>query len=204
MDALALGLSLGLGAGVAPGPLLAVVIRATLEGGFAAGARVAMGPFLTDVPIIAFAALLAAALPEEALAVLGIAGGAFLVWLGVEALREDVAPIATAGGEPGASAGAAGSLRRGALVNLLNPHPWVFWIAVGVPILGDGSTTEAAVFLVAFYAMLVGSKLVVAALLAAGRERLLRGRGYRLALRASGVLLLAAGVALAVEGAQQL
>jgi threonine/homoserine/homoserine lactone efflux protein len=208
MDALALGLSLGIGAGVAPGPLLAVVIRATLEGGFAAGARVAMGPFLTDLPIIAFAALLAAALPAHALAGLGIAGGAFLVWLGVEALREAPAPapIATAAGpgEAGASAAAAASFRRGAVVNLLNPHPWVFWIAVGVPILGDGTTTEAAVFLVAFYLMLVGSKLVVAALLAAGRERLLRGRGYRYALRGSGVLLLAAGIALAVEGAQQL
>lgn len=207
MDALALGLSLGIGAGVAPGPLLAVVIRATLEGGFAAGARVAMGPFLTDLPIIAFAVLLAAALPEEALAALGIAGGAFLVWLGVEALREEPGPVeAAAGGEGavGAASATAGSFRRGALVNLLNPHPWVFWIAVGVPILGDGSAAEAAVFLVAFYAMLVGSKLVVAALLAAGRERLLRGRGYRIALRASGVLLLLAGVALAVEGAHQL
>lgn len=201
MDALALGLSLGIGAGVAPGPLLAVVIRATLEGGFAAGARVAMGPFLTDLPIIAFAALLAAALPEVALAALGIAGGAFLVWLGVEALREDPAPVEAAAGGPGATSG---SLRRGAVVNLLNPHPWVFWIAVGVPILGDGTTVEAAVFLVAFYAMLVGSKLVVAALLAAGRERLLRGAGYRWALRASGVLLLVAGVALAVEGAYKL
>jgi threonine/homoserine/homoserine lactone efflux protein len=201
VDALALGLSLGIGAGVAPGPLLAVVIRATLEGGFAAGARVAMGPFLTDLPIIAFAALLAAALPEEALAALGIAGGAFLVWLGVEALREEPAPVEAAAGGAGA---AAGSLRRGAVVNLLNPHPWVFWIAVGVPILGDGSAAEAAVFLVTFYAMLVGSKLVVAALLAAGRERLLRGAGYRWALRGSGVLLLVAGVALAVEGAHQL
>jgi threonine/homoserine/homoserine lactone efflux protein len=207
MDALALGLSLGIGAGVAPGPLLAVVIRATLEGGFAAGARVAMGPFLTDVPIIAFAAVLAAALPEEALAALGIAGGAFLVWLGVEALREEppiVAAAATGGAGASGGTAAAGALRCGAVTNLLNPHPWVFWVAVGVPILGDGTFAEATVFLVAFYIMLVGSKLVVAALLAAGRDRLLRGAGYRWALRASGVLLLVAGVALAVEGAQQL
>ncbi len=197
-----LGLSLGLGAGVAPGPLLAVVIRATLEGGFAAGARVAMGPFLTDVPIIAFAALLAAALPEPALAGLSFAGAAFLLWLGVEALREEPASVEAAAG--GGAANDHGSLRRGAVVNLLNPHPWVFWIAVGVPILGDSTFGEATLFLAAFYLMLVGSKLAVAALLSAGRDRLLRGPGYRLALRASGVLLLAAAVALAVEGAHQL
>lgn len=201
MHALLLGLSLGIGAGVAPGPLLAVVIRSTLEGGFAAGARVAVGPLLTDVPIIGVAAVLAAALPEEALAGLGIAGGLFLVWLGVEALRDVPAPIeqATSG-----TAAAAASFKRGAVVNLLNPHPWVFWIAVGVPILGDGTVGEAALFLVPFYAMLVGSKLTVAALLGAGRERLLRGAGYRWALRGSGVLLLAAGVALAVEGVKQM
>jgi threonine/homoserine/homoserine lactone efflux protein len=202
VHALLLGLSLGIGAGVAPGPLLAVVIRSTLEGGFAAGARVAVGPLLTDVPIIAVAAILAAALPEEALAGLGVAGGLFLVWLGVEALRDVPAPVEQA--TSGTAALAAGSFKRGAVVNLLNPHPWVFWIAVGVPILGDGTAGDAALFLVPFYAMLVGSKLTVAALLGAGRERLLRGAGYRWALRGSGVLLVAAGIALAVEGVNQL
>ena len=200
MHPLLLGLTLGLGAGVAPGPLLAVVIRATLEGGFAAGARVAVGPLITDLPIIAVAAVLAAALPQEALAALGIAGGAFLVWLGVEALRDVPEPIEAAAGAPPV---VAGSLRRGAVVNLLNPHPWVFWITVGVPILGDGTAAQAALFLIPFYIMLIGSKLVVAALLGAGRERL-HGAGYRWALRASGILLLAAGVALAVEGVDQL
>jgi threonine/homoserine/homoserine lactone efflux protein len=200
VHSLLLGLSLGLGAGIAPGPLLAVVIRATLEGGFGAGARVAVGPLLTDLPIIAVAVVLASALPEEGLAALGVAGGAFLVWLGIEALREQPAPIeAAAGGAP-----AAGSLRRGAPVNLLNPHPWVFWITVGVPILGAGTVAQGIAFLIPFYIMLIGSKLVVAAALGAGRDRLLRGVGYRRALRLSGVLLFAAGIALAVEGVTQL
>jgi threonine/homoserine/homoserine lactone efflux protein len=202
VPSLLLGLSLGLGAGVAPGPLLAVVIRSTLEGGFAAGARVAVGPLITDLPIIAVAAVLAASLPEEALAALGVAGGAFLAWLGAEALRDVPAPVEAAAGAPRAAA--AGSLRRGAVVNLLNPHPWVFWITVGVPILGDGTVAQAALFLIPFYIMLIGAKLVVAAVLGAGRDRLLRGSGYRWALRGSGVLLLAAGVLLAAEGVSRL
>lgn len=203
MHALLLGLTLGIGAGVAPGPLLAVVIRTTLKGGFGAGARVALGPLLTDVPIIVVAVVLASALPDQALAALGIAGGLFLLWLGLDALRDVPAPVEAAVGER-VAIGAAGSLRRGAVVNLLNPHPWVFWIAVGVPILGDGSVADGVLFVVPFYVMLIGAKLVVAAALGAGRERLLRGAGYRRALRASGVLLLAAGVVLAVEGIRQL
>jgi threonine/homoserine/homoserine lactone efflux protein len=195
VHALVLGLSLGLGAGLAPGPLLALVIRATLEGGFAAGARVALSPLITDVPIIVVAVLLAAELPDTALDVLGVAGGMFVVWLGVEALREVPAPA-----EATAGTAAAGTLRRGALTNLLSPHPWIFWVSVGAPILGDGGVIDAAAFLVAFYALLVGTKVVVAAALGAGRDRLVRGRGYRIALRASGLLLLAAGVALVVEG----
>ena len=98
MDALLLGFSLGLGAGLAPGPLLALVIRATLQSGIAAGVRVAFSPLVTDIPIIAVAVLLASSLPEDALGVLGIAGGAFVIWLGVEALRESPAPAEAAVG----------------------------------------------------------------------------------------------------------
>ena len=200
MHALLLGLSLGISAGVAPGPLLAVVIRSTLEGGFAAGARVACGPLVTDLPIIVLAVVLAASLPEVALAGLGLVGGLFVLWLGVEALRDVPEPIEAAVG----GATVAGSVRRGALVNALNPHPWIFWITVGAPILGDGSTAQAALFLVAFYLMLIGSKVAVAAALGAGRERLLRGPGYRWALRGSGLLLLAAGALLIAEAITRL
>jgi threonine/homoserine/homoserine lactone efflux protein len=201
VHAFLLGISLGLGAGVAPGPLLAVVIRSTLEGGFGAGARVACGPLLTDLPIIAVAAALAASLPDEALAGLGLLGGLFLLWLGADALRDLPEPVeAAVGGAPAV----VGSLRRGAMVNLLNPHPWVFWITVGVPVLGDGTVGQAALFLLAFYLMLIGAKVAVAAALGAGRERLLRGPGYRWALRGSGVLLLAAGALLTVEAITRL
>ena len=61
-----------------------------------------------------------------------------MLWLGVEALRDAPEPVEAAVG----GATVAGSVRRGALVNVLNPHPWIFWITVGVPILGDGSDTR--------------------------------------------------------------
>jgi threonine/homoserine/homoserine lactone efflux protein len=80
----------------------------------------------------------------------------------------------------------------------------VFWITVGAPILAAQGPGGSALFLAAFYLVLIGSKVAVAGVLQAGRERLLRGRGYAIVLRASAVLLLATGVLLAVEGVQTL
>ena len=196
MNALLLGLSLGLGAGLAPGPLLALVIRSTLQDGVAAGIRVAFGPLVTDVPIIVVALLLAASLPDAALGALGIVGGGFVLWLGVEALRESPAPAEAAAG----AASPQRDILRGALTNALSPHPWVFWITVGAPVLGKGGIASGALFLGAFYLLLIGTKVAVAGALGAGRDRLVEGRGYVIVLRASALLLLATGILLALEG----
>ena len=106
-----------------------------------------------------------------------------------------------------AAAGAAAPQRdllRGAVTNALSPHPWLFWITVGAPILAQGDAADAVLFLGAFYLLLIGSKVLIAVTLGAGRERLMKGRGYAVLLRASGLLLLATGVILAIEGVRAL
>lgn len=212
MNALLLGMSLGFGAGIAPGPLLALTLTSTLQRGFGAGARVALAPLVTDVPIVVLSVLVLSALTGSVVSAFSIAGGLFVGWLGIETLRGR-----------GAAAGAAGGdLRRGALVNVISPHPWVFWITVGAPIVVAGGGVGAAVFIAAFYVLLIGTKVVIAALVvtarrrmvigsalvlrvspqlaAASGRRLTDGRGYRIAVRASAVALLAAGAALMAEG----
>jgi threonine/homoserine/homoserine lactone efflux protein len=194
VDALALGLSLGIGAGLSPGPLLALVVRATLERGFAAGARVAFAPLITDAPIVALCALVLRELPEPVLAGLSIAGAAFVGWLARDALR---APAA----EPGRGGG---DLRRAVLVNALSPHPWLFWLSVGGPLLveaGHRSAGLAVAFLGGFYAMLVAAKLGLAGLVAAGRSRIAGASAVRIV---SAVLLAGAAVALLVDGLSRL
>jgi threonine/homoserine/homoserine lactone efflux protein len=197
VDDVLLGLSLGLGAGLAPGPLLALVVSATLDGGFPAGARIAVAPLLVDAPIVALCLLVLDALPEAALGWIAVAGGLYVAWLGWEAIaRHRGAPAETA---------ATGELRRGALVNALSPHPWLFWIGVGGPVvLHAGSAAAAAAFVVAFYALLVGTKLALAGLVARGRRRLLGTAGLSRALAASGGLLVAAGALLVIEGVGRL
>jgi threonine/homoserine/homoserine lactone efflux protein len=166
VDALALGLALGLGAGLAPGPLLALIVAATLERGFSAGARVAVAPLITDAPIVVLCIAVLSGLPEAALAGLSFAGAAFVAYLALEAVRRPLPEAPEPGG--------ARELRRAATVNALSPHPWIFWISVGGPLLveaADRSPLLAAGFLVAFYATLVGTKLVLCGLVDAGRNR---------------------------------
>jgi threonine/homoserine/homoserine lactone efflux protein len=184
VDELALGIALGLGAGLAPGPLLALVVSATLERGFAAGARVAAAPLITDAPIVALCVLVLDGLPAAVVDGLTVAGGAFVIWLGIDALRGGGAEAASRGGD----------VRRGVLVNALSPHPWLFWLGAGGPLLlraGEQSAWAAAAFLAGFYALLVGAKVAVAAAIAPGRHRLRAG-----APRISAALLIATGAAI--------
>ncbi len=200
--ALLLGLSLGLGAGLSPGPLLTLVITATLERGFGAGLRVALAPFVTDLPIILVTLLFLNSLPDVAVVGLTLAGGLFVLYLGVETVR--AAPNATLVTD--SSLGSQQDLWKGALVNMLSPHPWLFWLTVGGPLvlqLGQHSLVSAGLFLAGFYGLLVGSKIFVAWAIASGR-RYLSERWYRRLLVLAGLALVALGLLLAYQAASGL
>lgn len=195
MQYVVLGLTLGLGAGLAPGPLLALVITTALARGFWPALRVSLVPLVSDTVIVLLSVFVVRALPERATGVLGVVGGLFVVWLGVEALREKPAEVEAAPPDDRVAFG------KGVLVNLLSPHPWLFWLVVGGPILvaawGAGPLLAVG-FLAAFYLLLVGTKAVVAAVVAGGRHRL-SPRALHLAHRVAGVLLVLTGVLLVGE-----
>lgn len=184
------GLGLGLAGGVAPGPLTVLVVTQTLRHGTAEGAKVALAPVLTDGPLLIASAAFAAALSgvDMALGLIGLVGAAFLVWLGIDSLRVTGVEV-----DPDAPAG---SLWKAIATNLLNPHPYVFWIGVGGPLVADAWATSwgaVAAFLVAFFVAICGSKLVLA--LVVGRARdVLRGPAYLWTVRALGVALIGLAV----------
>jgi len=202
MAYLLLGLSLGFSAGISPGPLLTLVITRTLGRGFGAGLRVALSPLITDAPIILLTLLLFSALPPLFEAVITAIGGLFVVYLGVETIRS--AREAHLQDHPLAPAAAEQDLWHGALVNLLSPHPWLFWITIGSPTLARAWQTgwpEALAFLLGFYVLLVGGKIGVAAAVAGGR-RFLTDTWYRRLLWLAGLLLCLFGGLLLWQSAQ--
>ena len=203
MTAFWLGVGFGLTAGVSPGPLLTLVITATLERGFGAGLRVALAPFVSDLPIIVLTLLFLSSLSPFFLALLAGGGGLFIIYLGVDTIRH--APSSQLAVVPANSAPAQ-DLWRGTLVNLLSPHPWLFWLGVGGPLLlelSGASWLGGSAFITGFYALLIGSKVLIAAGVASGR-RYLSQEWYRRLLLMSGVLLLILGAGLLIDAAGRL
>jgi len=196
---LLLGLTLGLSAGIAPGPLLTLVITASLRRGLAGGLPVALAPLLTDAPIIALSLLLLDRLPSWAMTAVTLVGGLLVIYLGIDALR--AARRAEVPGPTVAGGGQGRELWKGALVNLLNPHPYLFWATVGGPTLLAGwreSPLYGVAFLVGFYALLVGSKVIIAWLVAR-QNQALSPRTYRIVLTVLGLAMMALGVLLVRE-----
>lgn len=191
------GTILGLSAGFAPGPLLTLVISETLRHGTRSGLKVALAPVITDLPIIALTMLLLRELAGFKLVMAAISGlgGLVVLYLGIRAFR-------TRGLEIIPAAPKVNPLLKGIAVNLLSPHPYLFWLSVGGPLTmkarehGLGAATG---FVLSFYVLLVGSKLLLAGLVG-GSRAFLRGRVYLLTIRGLGLLLILLAGALFREG----
>ena len=186
------GLLLGLAGGLSPGPLTALVLGESLRGGKKAGLRVAVAPLVTDGPLILLA-LWVGEFQGPWRIVLGLAGAGMLLYLAWGMWRSKPP-------EPGESS-ADGALRRAVLTNLLDPHPYLFWLAVGGPML---STTPSKMgFLIGFFGALVGSKALLALL--ADRARAWMGtRGYVWTLRVLALALAGLAVQFAVQAIELL
>ncbi|KHK03054.1 LysE family translocator [Desulfovibrio sp. TomC] len=180
------GATLGLSAGLAPGPLLTLVLSQTLAHGPREGVKVALAPILTDAPIILAAWLVLSrfAGTPGILGVVALAGALLLCRYGWDCFK---APPPNAGDPHTAPR----SILRGVAANFANPHPYLFWAAVGVPFLLDTAASgvvPVVVFLTVFYGCIVGAK-VAAALLAGRFRQFLSSRAYRLFMAGLGLSL---------------
>ena len=179
-------LTLGLSAGLSPGPLTTLTISQTLRHGSREGVKIALAPLLTDLPIILAALFILARLENQGLVLGGIAlaGAGFLAYLGWESLRFQGLAHAKFEAKPQ-------SWQKGMAANFLNPNPYLFWFTIGGPLLiqaQDSGPTHTVLFLLMFYLLLVGTKMLLAWLVGRWRD-LLGSRGYVLAIRILGLCL---------------
>jgi threonine/homoserine/homoserine lactone efflux protein len=173
---LSAGIALGLSAGFSPGPLTTLVITQALQHGAKEGLKVAMAPFITDLPIVLVSVYVLTLLRDSQtiLGLISILGGLVLIYLAYMSFTADKIAVDVGAAQPR-------SLGKGTLVNFLNPQPYLFWVTIGAPNVVEAwsqSPLTAAGFLAGFYACLVGGKMSLA-YLAARSRRLLTGSAYR-------------------------
>ena len=192
---------LGLSAGLAPGPLTTLVLTQTIRYGAREGAKVAFAPLITDGALVLLAATAVGQLADEGVVfgVISLVGAAFLGWLSWDTWKISELEVPNA-------EGATGTLWKAVGVNLLNPHPYVFWFTVGGPLVVQSQSAGwlgPVVFLSGFFASLVGAKMAMAVLI--GRYRAwFRGRVYSWTMRGLALLLAAFAFWMILDGLQRL
>ena len=199
MNSLLVGLSLGLAAGIGPGPLLLLVVTSSLRSGWGAGALVACAPLVSDILVVAGVLLVLDRLASIALSMLGVLGALFVIYTGGRTVVEARTAYLRTSDRAGRSLVLA--LRQATVLNLLSPHPWIFWATVLGPLTiatARAGLSGAVALVLGFYLGLVGAKIVLAALVSSQRRRLSQ-RGYRRALVGAGTLLILTGVLLLIE-----
>lgn len=197
IEFLSAGTLLGLAAGFAPGPLLVLVISETLKHNIKAGIKVSIAPLVTDVPIILLSLLILNRLADfrPVLACISIFGGLFILYLSYESLK-------TRGVELNLSSVSASSFRKGVITNALNPHPYIFYMTVGAPIIFraiNQNFLAALAFVGTFLLFLVGCKVLLAMVVERSRA-FLKGPVYIGLMRILGALLLFFSIMLFRDG----
>jgi threonine/homoserine/homoserine lactone efflux protein len=206
-DALALGSAaffVGLSGAMAPGPFLTVTISRTLTRGPASAALMLVGHALLEgALLVSFAfglhRLLAAPVVNS---VLGVVGGAILLWLALGLTRDTLSGATIPG--PGAVTPEPklGPVIQGVTVSLSNPYWTLWWATVGVKLASDGlaigAIGVAAFFIGHQMADVVWYGLVIAAT-ARGR-RVLPDRAYQVLLGSCAVFLAYLGLRFAIAG----
>jgi threonine/homoserine/homoserine lactone efflux protein len=183
--------------GLTPGPDIALVLRNTMGGGRVAGFRTIGGISVGLVgwalaTALGVAAVLAAS--ATVFTILKVAGGLYLVYLGVQTLRS-----LRRGERPAAREQRRGSpFRQGLVTNLLNPKLAVFFTTLLPQFISASDPYVAkAIVLAVLFAVIGLGCLTLYALVA---DALAHNRRFRLAVETvSGVVLVALGLRLAVD-----
>jgi threonine/homoserine/homoserine lactone efflux protein len=198
---------------VTPGPDMALVARNALAGGRGAVGVTVLGVCAGIVvhalaAAVGLSALLKAS--ATAYAVVKVAGGAYLVYLGVQAWRASMDPESGADSEwmlgPARRLARGSAFRQGFVSNVLNPKLVVFFISVLPGFTGgDGSLFLQILVLGVVFELLTAVWLVSYGYGVARVGESMRSPRVRHALeRISGTVLVALGLKVAWDGAREL
>jgi threonine/homoserine/homoserine lactone efflux protein len=166
---LVFGISYAFACVVQPGPFQAFLFSQSITNGWRKTIPLVFAPLISDLPVIILVLFVLTNVPHQVLWVLQCFGGAFLLYLAFNAYKTwrtfnhnvtpDVSPQQ--------------NVFKAALVNFLNPNPYLGWSLVMGPLLIKGwseSPANGIVLLIAFYSSMVIYSIAMVVLFAAARN----------------------------------
>jgi len=84
------------------------------------------------------------------------------------------------------------ALKRGVIANFSSPHPYLFWLSIGGPIIFkslDIHISATILFILGFYSLLVGSKIGIV-LVVEKSKSFIKSKYYLYIVRALGIALI--------------
>jgi threonine/homoserine/homoserine lactone efflux protein len=164
------GITYGFAAAVQPGSFQTYLISQALRNGWRRTLPAIFAPLISDGPIITLVLLVLSQVPPGLVRGLQLAGGLFVLYLATGAFR---AWRNFAGQKSEQPQTARSNVFRAALVNLLNPAPYLFWSLVTGPLLITGwraSPANGVGLLVGFYGTMFASLAGILWLFSAARQ----------------------------------
>lgn len=197
-----IGISYALSAGLQPGPLQAFFLAKVAKNGWRKTLPAAFSPLLSDGPIALLSIFFINKLPALFQDWLGLGGGILLLYFAWTALRSWMRDEIT---EPDLSETTPRTIYQAALINLLNPNPYLGWSLVMGPAVmsawGKGPGNALALLL-AFYVTMISTSMALIYLM--GRAVLRKPGARKMMSMISAVLLAGLGLYFLYQAGVQL
>ena len=170
MSYLIFGITYAFAAAVQPGPFQAFIISQTLSKGWRSTLPAAFAPMLSDAPIITLAVVILSNVPDQMVYILQLVGGLFLIYLAYGAFKswqsyDEKQVTKKSSGQQ--------TLFKAAIVNLLNPNPYIGWSLIMGPLLIEGwreAPANGLALIIGFYVTLTLCTAGIIILFAAARN----------------------------------
>jgi len=163
------GITYSFAAVVQPGPFQAFLFSQSITNGWRKTLPLVFAPLISDLPVIILVLLVLTNVPCEVLWILQSIGGVFLLYLAFNACKSwcnfhqnvvhEVSPQL--------------NIFKAAMVNILNPNPYLAWSLILGPLLIKGwneSPVNGIILLLAFYSFMVIYSIAMIMLFAAARS----------------------------------
>jgi threonine/homoserine/homoserine lactone efflux protein len=158
---LLIGIGYALSAGLQPGPLQAFFLSKVTESGWKRTLPAAFAPLVSDGPIALISILVLHTLPSSFRDWLQLAGGLLLLyfaWTAFQNWRREVTVRQEKSGSTPKT------IRQAALINLLNPNPYLGWsLVMGPTVISawEGGPWLAITLLLTFYITMISTSMVI-------------------------------------------